>query len=94
MVCSAKKKQWLTFLQENNGFLSSSVHEEVGVKVLTKGMNGLKKKKKTNTSILKNRVLQFSLSYKGLGWGKRVQLMDADKKLHQQTASSPGGTPL
>ena len=43
---SAKKKQWLTFLQENNGFLSSSVHEEVGVKVLTKGMNGLKKKRK------------------------------------------------
>ena len=52
-------------------------------------MNGLflKKKRNTNTSILKNSVSVFYLLYKG----KRVQLIDVDKKLHQQTASSSGG---
>ena len=48
-----------------------------------------KKKKKKKKYIFKDRVFLtvFSLLYEGKG----VQLIDVDKKLHQQTASSPGG---
>ena len=59
---------------------------------------GFKKgKEKKYIHLEEQSVSVFSVLYKG----KRVQLTDVDKKLHQQTASSPeggggggGGTPL
>ena len=47
---------------------------------------GVKKEKKY-IYLEEQSVSIFSLLCKG----KRVQLIDVDKKLHQQTASSPGG---
>ena len=48
---------------------------------------GFKKKEKKYINLEEQSVSVFFLLCKC----KRVQLIDVDKKLHQQTASSPGG---
>lgn len=47
---------------------------------------GLTKKENKYICLEEQSVAVFSFLYKG----KRVQLMDVDKKMHQQTASSSG----
>ena len=47
---------------------------------------GLTKKENKYICLQEQSVAVFSFLYKG----KRVQLMDVDKKMHQQTASSSG----
>ena len=48
---------------------------------------GFKRKEKKYIHLEEKTVSVFSVVYKG----KRAQLIDVDKKLHQQTVSSPGG---
>ena len=61
---------------------------EVGVKSSHKPTEwALKRKEKKYIHLEEQSVSVFSVLHKG----KRAQLIDVDKKLHQQTVSSPGG---
>ena len=69
-------------------FLPVVFMREVGVKSSHKLTEwALKRKEKKYIHLEEQSVSVFSVLYKG----KRAQLIDVDKKLHQQTVSSPAG---
>ena len=69
-------------------FLPVVFMREVGVKSSHKLTEwALKRKEKKYIHLEEQSVSVFSVLYKG----KRAQLIDVNKKLHQQTVSSPGG---
>ena len=69
-------------------FLPVVFMREVGVKSSHKLTEwALKRKEKKYIRLEEQSVSVFSVLYKG----KRAQLIDFDKKLHQQTVSSPVG---
>ena len=69
-------------------FLPVVFMREVGVKSSHKLTEwALKRKEEEYIHLEEQSVSVFSVLYKG----KRGQLIDVDKKLHQQTVSSPGG---